>query len=321
MKENRREFIKNLSGLGLGIMAGNHIPFREVKIFNDSLAGSHDICVFSKHLQFLEYEEMAETAATIGFDGVDLCVRPGGHVEPEKVKTDLPRAIKAIRKAGLKAPMMVTAITDPEDPNTVPVLETAAGLGIQYYRMGYLPYDFKKGVAASLKEHQPKIDGLVKLNEKYKIRGNYQNHDGTNVGASVWDIWELIKKHDPEWIGCQFDIRHATVEGGHSWPVDMNLIAPYIQTIVIKDFRWGEKNGRMQVIDTPVGEGMVDFKKYFSLLKPLWKGGPVTMHFEYEMTDRPEKEMTKPEIKKQVMPAMTKDLKELKNFMREAGLL
>lgn len=76
----------------------------------------------------------------------------------------------------------------------------------------------------------------------------------------------------------------------------------------------------MQVIDTPVGDGMVDFKKYFGILKPLWIGGPVTMHFEYPMTTRPEKEMDKPEIKVQVMEAMKQDLARLQSMMLEAGL-
>ena len=40
------------------------------------------VSVFSKHLQFLQGEELAKATAQIGFDGIDLAVRPGGHVEP-----------------------------------------------------------------------------------------------------------------------------------------------------------------------------------------------------------------------------------------------
>ena len=66
-------------------------------------AGNYPKCkvsVFSKHLQWLDYEAMAELAAEIGFDGVDLTVRPKGHVLPERVDRDLPRAVDAVRKAG-----------------------------------------------------------------------------------------------------------------------------------------------------------------------------------------------------------------------------
>jgi len=65
------------------------------------------VSVFSKHLQFLNYRDLAEAAAEIGFDGIDLTVRPGGHVLPERVADDLPRAVEAIRQAG-RAPVTMT---------------------------------------------------------------------------------------------------------------------------------------------------------------------------------------------------------------------
>ncbi|HUV12018.1 MAG TPA: sugar phosphate isomerase/epimerase, partial [Acidobacteriota bacterium] len=36
------------------------------------------LCVFSKHLQWLDFKGVGEFAAKVGFDGVDLTVRPGG---------------------------------------------------------------------------------------------------------------------------------------------------------------------------------------------------------------------------------------------------
>ena len=65
------------------------------------------IHVFSKHLQWLDYRGMAEAAAEIGFDGVDLTVRPRGHVLPERVEDDLPRAVEAVRQAGLRVEMII----------------------------------------------------------------------------------------------------------------------------------------------------------------------------------------------------------------------
>src|SRR6204780_2192531 len=59
------------------------------------------ICVFSKHLQWTDVAEAAAIARDIGFDGVDLTVRPGGHVLPERVEADLPAAVEVVRGAGL----------------------------------------------------------------------------------------------------------------------------------------------------------------------------------------------------------------------------
>ena len=71
------------------------------------------VCVFSKHLQFLDYAEMARTAADIGFAGVALTVRPGGHVLPENVERDMPKAVQAVEQAGIKVYTITTRINDP----------------------------------------------------------------------------------------------------------------------------------------------------------------------------------------------------------------
>ena len=42
-----------------------------------------EINLFSKHLHWANYEDMAKIVSEIGFDGIDLTVRPKGHVEPE----------------------------------------------------------------------------------------------------------------------------------------------------------------------------------------------------------------------------------------------
>ena len=322
MKRKRRDFIKKISGMGLGLTGLPYAGFTKASGKNKrSKSGKiEEICVFSKHLQFLDYNQMAETAAEIGFDGVDLSVRPGGHVLPENVARDLPVAVKAVERAGLKAPMMTTSITNASDFDTQAVLGIAANEGIKQYRMGYMKYDFEKGIDKTLDDKKFIIDKLVELNEFFSIIGNYQNHDGIDIGAAIWDLWTLFNNHDPEWIGVQYDIRHNTVEGGHSWPVDLQLVSPYVHSLVIKDFKWGIVDGKWRTINTPLGEGMVDFPKFLKMLKDMDIGGPISMHFEYDLTDKPIEEMVPDEAKRQVSAHMKKDLETLKKYLKEADL-
>src|SRR5437660_9705930 len=58
--------------------------------------------IFSKHLQFVEGDELAVTAAGLGFDGVDITVRGKGHIEPATVAKDLPALVGTLRKHGLE---------------------------------------------------------------------------------------------------------------------------------------------------------------------------------------------------------------------------
>jgi len=285
------------------------------------------VCIFSKHLQWLNYQDMAETAADIGFDGVDLSVRPGGHVLPENVQVDLPKATEAAKKAGIEITMITTAITDPRDSHTESTLKTASELGIRYYRMGYFRYEDSKSIPSKLAEVKPIFSDLAAMNKHYGVYGGYQNHAGSKyVGAAVWDLWQLLKDLDRRWIGCQFDIRHATVEGGTAWPIHFRLLSDYIKMIAAKDFRWVKKDSpasggqAWKTENCPLGEGMVDFTGYFKMLKQAKISGPISLHLEYPLggADKGAKQLT---IKKEeVLAAMRRELKVLRSWLRQANL-
>ncbi len=241
------------------------------------------VSVFSKHLQFLNYRDLAEAAAEIGFDGIDLTVRPRGHVLPERVADDLPRAVEAIRNAQLSPVMMTTAVQDATDAVDRKVLETAAKLGIGYYRMNWLRYPEEKSIPEAVQQFQQTVKALGALNKKLGITGCYQNHSGNLAGASLWELWDIVHEADAQAMGVQYDIRHAVVEGGMSWKNGLRLISPRIKTLAIKDFVWQKRNGTYAAQNVPLGEGMVDFKAYFALLKAYRINVPVSLHYEYPL--------------------------------------
>jgi len=279
------------------------------------------ICIFSKHLQWLDYKGMAETAAELGFDGVDLTVRRGGHVLPERVEDDLPKAVEAIRNAGIKPLMMVTDINDPDDPKTEKVLKTAAELNIKYYRLGYYTYDDETSVRDTLAKAKPKLKDIAAMNKYFDIHGAYQNHSGSRyVGAPVWDLWELIRDLDPRYMGCQFDIRHATVEGGLTWPLHFRIMSERIKTLAMKDFLWEEQNGKWAPVNCPLGEGAVDFDRYLPLLKKSSITGCVTIHYEYDLGGANNGAKKLSMEKDKVLAAMRKDLEFMKTRLRDLGL-
>ena len=318
--QTRRQFLAQATAAGVALPLVGW-PRTTEPASKQSLGGQsaeRPVCVFSKHLQFLDYKAMAEAAAEIGFDGVDLAVRPGGHVLPENVAEDLPRAVAAVKEAGLDVPMMTTAITDPADALTEPVLRVASEEGIGAYRMGYLSYQDDLGVAENLEVYRPQMEGLAAMNAQYGLHGAYQNHAGTRVGGPVWDLWPLLEGLDPQHIGCQYDVRHATVEGGTAWPLGFKLLHPFAKTTVIKDFKWAQgDDGTWHVQNVPLGEGMVDFAAYFELVKQYDVGGPISMHFEYELAKEGASEE---EERTQTVAAMKRDLETLQSMLADAGL-
>ncbi|HEV7347813.1 sugar phosphate isomerase/epimerase family protein [Telluribacter sp.] len=320
MQDNlsRRDFIQKAAvatgAVTTGAVTTGTLPFLTMDpVAAQPQAALPPVLIFSKHLQFLDYKEMAEKAAEIGFDGVDLTVRPGGHVLPERVKTDLPKAVEAIKKAGIQPLMMTTAVEDAKGTDEV-LLKTAAEQGIKYYRMNWYKYKEKEALPDTLRQYKQQVTALSQLNKQLGLIGSYQNHAGKLVGASTWEIWQLLQGANPDHMGVQYDIRHATVEGGLSWENGLRLLHPHIKILAIKDFVWANQNGKWAVKNVPLGEGMVDFKTYFGLLKQYNVQVPISMHYEYGLGGAEHGSRT-PTVDRQVIyDAMKRDLNKLKEL-------
>lgn len=266
--------------------------------------------VFSKPLQFLSYDDCAQMIAEAGFGGIDYTVRKDGHVTPEKAQDDLPRAVEAAKKAGLKVEMITTGILSARDPHAEALLRTAAKLGVKVYRYGFFSYDEKLGVWGTLQKLRETMKELAVLNQSLGLHGALQNHAGVRVGGPIWDLYEVFKDIDAKACGVQYDIRHAVAEGGQSWPLALKLMAPWIRCVDFKDFKWAQAPGKATIENVPIGEGIVPYDAYFKLVRELGITGPASFHFEYPPFERapmPEAE------KRRVLPGlMKKDLAAIK---------
>lgn len=315
MSFSRRKFLKNA---GLSAMA---IPFvsAPMDVFGqDQLEETLEVHLFSKHLQFLDLKKAGQIAAELGFKGLDLTVRPKGHVLPENVTSDLPTAILDIKESGSTCEMMTTAVADAMNPLDVEVIKTAAAEGIKYYRCNWFKYKEDRSLEESLDHYKEKVRQIGALNKAHNIVGCYQNHSGIKVGASVWEVKKILETVDPQFFGAQYDIRHAVAEGGRSWTNGVKLLKDQMKTIVLKDFKWGKVNGKWRIVNVPMGEGMVDFNAYFKLLKKLGLKPPVSLHLEYPLggAEKGRYEITVDQ--KVVFDAMKKDLTFIQQLWKEA---
>jgi sugar phosphate isomerase/epimerase len=335
---SRRSFLKNLAGAGamvsLPSLGSSAAPPDKPQI---------ETCYFSKHLQWLDWEPMAETAAQLGFDGIDLTVRDGGHVLPERVKEDLPKVARIVRKAGLDIPMITAGIVDIHSPYAEDIIRTASEVGIHRYRWGWFSWSDRAqepnlssfhpspgkrselliDVPGRLDALKRRVAELAELNQKFNVCAMYHNHSGPLVGASVWDLWILLKDYDARWVGSNFDIGHATVEGGlGGWVNSTRLMAPFIRGTAIKDFRW-ERNakGEWEPRWCPLGEGMVNFRPFFAMLKEADFSGPVQLHSEYPLGGAENGAKTLTLERSTVLAVIRKDLATLKGWMREAQMV
>jgi len=311
MTQSRREFISSLASAGAALPLISKMDFN-TESFPEN---KYPVRLFSKPLDSYEFDFMCECLLKSGIGGFDLTVRQGGKVEPSHVESVLPGLKEEAEKYKLSLDMMVTGIVSANDTFTEKVLKTASGIGVKYYRLGWFDYDKDTDIWQSLQKYRAILKEIAELNMKYKIHGGYQNHSGTRIGGPVWDLHELLHNLPPEFLGSQYDVRHATVEGANTWILGMRLIAAHIKTLAIKDFTWKTINGRPQAVTVPLGEGMVEWDLFFTTVKELNIAGPVTLHVEYPLLEKGEEKLTLVQQQEIIVKKLKKDMDFLNGYL------
>ncbi|MBA3438582.1 MAG: sugar phosphate isomerase/epimerase [Pyrinomonadaceae bacterium] len=321
-KISRRDFLQAAGGAAVMAEFPRHtmLPcYTAAASSQEKTPAPLQVCIFSKHLQWLDWEAMAQTAAEIGFDGVDLTLRKGGHILPERAAQDLPKVAEIIRKAGLTLPTITTGIVDVRTPHAESMLRAIGNVGIPCYRWGGFRYDDTKSIPERLAEIKQEAAKLAEMNQKYKVCAMYHTHSGSEVGASIWDLWLVLKDLNASWVGVNFDIAHATIEGGlGGWINSTRLISPWMRGIAIKDFKWGQNAKGVWVPQwCPLGEGMVNFKRFFSMLRDAKFSGPVQLHCEYPLGGAESGAKILTIDKSKVVAAIRKDLLMLRGWLHD----
>ena len=67
-----------------------------------------ELAIFTKPWKALGLRQLAEHIQALGFDMIELPVRPGFQVEPETIERDLPAAVKLLGDHGIRV-LNVTA--------------------------------------------------------------------------------------------------------------------------------------------------------------------------------------------------------------------
>ncbi|MEO0416724.1 MAG: hypothetical protein AAF226_17420, partial [Verrucomicrobiota bacterium] len=130
-----------------------------------------EFCTFTKPFQHMTFDQLAESMAAIGLDGIECPVRPKGHIEPENVADQLPKMIEALKKNGLDMTILTSGINsiDPKQ-NTEQVLKTASDLGVKRFRMAYYRYNLDKPLLPQIDEFKAQLKDLVAMTDEMGIK-------------------------------------------------------------------------------------------------------------------------------------------------------
>ena len=243
------------------------------------------VCLYSRVLIKVGYIDLPPIVQALGFDGVDLSVEPGGHVLPEKADYTLMPALEAFTGIGLDVPMLTTALTSYQQPDAEEVLGLATYIGVPFFRPGHQKFTGSVQIEMQLPLVQRDVAGLAQLARATKMAMGIQNYLDGAEGAAVADINRVIQPIDPHWAGYDFDVAYATREGGAGFDAPLGIALPRLKMVTARDFKWEESSsGARQAKPCPLGDGVVDFSKFFGLLARARFAGPISLPVDHSPT-------------------------------------
>jgi len=246
-----------------------------------------DICIYSEHFQSLPIAQVCKVFKKIGAEGIDLTVRPGGHIQPANAKKELPIAVKTATDHGLKIMMLTTSITG-TDLHSRQIVEACDKLGIQRIKLGYHHIGKFGQLAKRLDEVRRQLDALVKMTSKYKVRPCVHVHSGATIPSNGFMLREIIKHIPPDRIGAYLDSYHMTITGGAGgWKQAIDLLRPWISLVALKNFEW-RKGGRDKLGQqrwsadyVRLEDGIANIPDFVRTVQRIGYKGFYTLHTEY----------------------------------------
>lgn len=249
-----------------------------------------EIVVFSKMLKAKSVGELVEIALDYGFEGYDLCVRPGYPVNPDNVGETLVGAVRTLERAGLGIPMITgdLALVTPDHPTAEPILRAMDRANVRLLKLGYFRFDpLTQDYWEEVSRIRAAFAGWEQLARKYHVKICYHTHNDRCMGLNAAALAHLIHGFDPQYIGAYLDPLHLVLEG-EEFAFGLAMVQKYLSIVALKDvLKWRvEKNGHGSVGFgvVPASEGMVDWTAVFSDLKRVDYQGPFSIHCEYHVS-------------------------------------
>lgn len=176
--------------------------------------------------------ELARFVGELGFDGVELPVRPGFQVEPHHINRDLPLAVSQFAERGVR---ITSVATEP----SAAAITACAKHGIPLIRvMAPIDSDGYRATEARIQHH---FATLLPLLRDSGVKIGVQNHNGDYV-CNATGLRHLLEPFDPGLIGAVWDAAHNALNGENP-DLALDIIWPHLMMVNWKNAFWRRVTG------------------------------------------------------------------------------
>lgn len=241
--------------------------------------------VFTKPWPDVPLPELGAFVRGLGFDGIELPVRPGFQVEPQRVENDLPRAVAELAREGVK----VLSIAGPADERTITACAVA---GVSVIRVMARIADGERYTEAEARLRR-EYAALQPVLEQRGVTLGVQNHCDSFVPNAL-GLRALLKDFDADQIAAVWDAAHEALVGT-SAPYALDVVWDHLCMVNLKNGFWRRLTGpegeqaRWEHYWTDAHRGLADWPCVVAELQRRAYRGVVCLTAEYsdrESVDR-----------------------------------
>ena len=234
------------------------------------------LSVFTKPWPTKSIVELGRLVHWLGFDGIELPVRPGFPVNPDNVAVELPKAVKTLAQANVE----VFSVAGTANEATIAACGAA---GVSTLRI-MAPIGADGYVSAETKLRK-ELDALLPALERGHVRIGVQNHSGKYV-CNATGLRTLLAGYDPARVGAVWDAAHNALQGEEP-ELALEIVWPQLCMVNLKNALWRRKNAPDATVAeweahwTRGRDGLASWPRVAADLKRRRYSGVVCLSAEY----------------------------------------
>jgi sugar phosphate isomerase/epimerase len=257
--------------------------------------------VFTKPWPELGMAQLGDLVKGLGFDGIELPVRPGFPVTPETVRRGLPEAARILADHGVK----IGSVAGPIDE---PTIAACGECGVPIIRV-MAPIALAIGYRESELAIRRQYDAALPLLQKHGVAIGVQNHSDAWIGSAI-GIMHLIEGYDPRFVGVVLDTAHSALAGEPDG-MAIDIAWSHLLLVNLKSAYW-QRTAGPEVLDAPWrsiwttgGLGITNWRTVAAELKRREYRGDICLTAEYSGVEEKDGDLRGDDV----IPLLTRDLR------------
>ncbi len=233
--------------------------------------------VFVKHWKDLPIPQLARHIRWLGFEWIELPVRPGFPCEPETIEATLPEAVRVLAEEGVQVLNVTVAL--PLDDERLYAASAAARIGLNRVMFNRQPGE---NYWEAEKKARLALDSALPWCERYGVKIGVQNHSGAYVPVNAIGLHHLLSDYDPRFIGAIWDPAHNALQGEEPEPA-LDMVSSHLAVVNLKNVVWQRTDPKAEWLPfwTSGRDGLASWPRVAAKLKQMQYRGPLCLSGEY----------------------------------------